>query len=135
MIVKHQDNKKFHITPELLEEIKALIMAGETQRSICEYYDIGYDTWVRRKAQYPELDQIVRQGKMKTKAFVSGILLELIREKNLTAIMFYLKTQGGWKEAKDEEPQQENKPDEKLVITTTDPIEGAKIYQQFMLNT
>ena len=28
-----------------------------------------------------------------------------------------------------------NKSDEKLVITTTDPIEGAKIYQQFMFNT
>lgn len=134
-ITHKREKLKFEVTEEVIHEIKALILAGMTQKQICEYYDIGYDLWLNRKYEYPELDKIVRQGKMKTTAIVAGYLLELCRDRNLTAVMFYLKTQGGWKEAKDDVIEPENKPDEKQLITVTDPIEAAKIYQQYILNT
>lgn len=126
---------KLEITPKLLQEVKALVNAGMNNHDIAAYYKISERTWYIYREDNEELDEIIRTGKMRTTAVVASHLIKLCQNDNVPSIIFYLKTQGGWKEAKDEPPISENKPDEKLVITTTDPIEGAKIYQQFMFNT
>ena len=126
--------KKLQITPEFLTEVKDLVNAGMNNKDLAAYYNMSEPTWYIYKSDNEELDNIVRTGKMRTTAIVASHLLKLCQQDNVPSIIFYLKTQGGWKEAKDEALPPENKEDEKTVITVTDPIEGAKIYQQFMFN-
>jgi hypothetical protein len=61
--------------------------------------------------------------------------MKLINDDNLGAIIFYLKTQAGWKENKN--PVENDSDDIKSTersykIDTTDPVEASKIYQSIM---
>jgi len=127
--------KKIEITPAFLTEVKALVNAGMTNKQLAEYYGVCEDTWYRYKSDNEELELIVRTGKMRTTAVVAGHLLKLCQQDNVPSIIFYLRTQGRWTEAKEPEDDTENKPIEKTVIKVTDPIEAAKIYEEFMLKT
>jgi hypothetical protein len=51
-----------------------------------------------RKEEFPEIQERLKKGKSDAVAFVTSKLMELVRDKNLGAICFYLKTQAQWKE-------------------------------------
>lgn len=128
--VRRGPKAKFIVTEEILDEVIILAGKGLTNKQIFAYYEIENGMGYRLLKRYPELDLALRKGKAKTISYVTGKLMEQIKKGNLTAIIFYLKTQAGFsdKEGKDEED--ESKPS--LSITITDPVEAARIYQQIM---
>ena len=121
------------INDELLKEIEMLAGNGLTQQQISGYYGITTVTWYKLKRKHFTLDQSFKKGKSTTIAAVSGKLMQQIRLGNLTAIMFYLKTQAGWSEKNSLLLDSKVKSKKTLLkIETDDPIEAAKIYQQIM---
>ena len=122
---------KFRVTPEILNEVQILAGRGLTINQISDYYGISNKTFHLHKKNNPELEVAFRKGKCKTISFVAGKLIEHIKNDNIPATIFYLKTQGGWTDAS---TVQLNEPIEhsELTINVNDPIEAAKVYQQIM---
>ena len=103
---------------------------GLTAEQIHQYYGISRGTWFNTLKKDAELHAAVIQGRSKGISFAAGKLFELVKKGDKTAIIFYLKTQGRWKEATDVEITLPNSEVPKL--KGKDAVEAAKIYQQFM---
>jgi len=127
--------KKFVVTSEILQEIEELSGNGLTQQQIHGYYGISNASWYSYVKEYPEIAEAVKRGKSKIIAEVAGLLVRLALEGNLTAIIFYLKTQAGWREVeKAEAPKEEKSYEEPAKIDFgTDPIEAARVYKELMV--
>lgn len=124
----------FAVTKDILKEVEMLAGRGLTQEQIHWYYGLKKDAWYAIVKKNPELRTSIRSGKAKTVSMVSGKLMELVKKGNLSAIIFYLKTQGRFSEKSSIRvtSDKKSKSFQELRITTTDPIEASKIYQQIM---
>lgn len=121
------------LNDEIIKEIEKLAGNGLTQKQIANYYGIGTTTWHKMKKKNAELNIACKKGKAATIAEVTGKLMQQIKMGNLTAIIFYLKTQAGWKEKNSLSIDSSVKSKKNLIkIETDDPIEASKIYQQIM---
>jgi hypothetical protein len=123
---------KFHllINDEVLKTVEALSSRGLTQKQIGMYFGVCESTIKRRFNDTPGMREHYDQGKAKRIYHVSGKLMERIDAGDISAIIFYLKTQAGWKDGS--ERTIESAPNVQLTMTTTDPNEAAKIYQDIM---
>ena len=83
---------EYQKTEEDAKNVEALTIAGVTQKLIAEILKISEPTL--RKHYRTELDT----SKAKANAVISQSLFKLAREGNVTAQIFWLKTQAGWKE-------------------------------------
>lgn len=129
---------KFNVTPEIIKEVEILSGRGLTQEQTYQYYGISKDCWYDSVKRHPDLGVAFKKGKAKTISLVSGRLMKLIEQNNLSAIIFYLKTQGRWSEQLvfDEDDGTCSKPAfPAITLTVNDPIEAAKIYQQIMIGS
>jgi len=126
--------KKFEVTSEILNEIEELAGNGLTQQQIHNYYGISNGTWYSYVRENPEIAEAIKRGKSKVISEVAGLLVRLALEGNLTAAIFYLKTQAGWREVEKMESPKEEKPYEESgkIDFGTDPIEAARIYKNLM---
>jgi hypothetical protein len=89
--------------------------------------------WHRLLKARPELEESIARGKVKLIDEIADILIKKAREGNIQAVIFYLKTQGGWGESGGQlNATPIDKPEINYTITTTDPIEAARIYQKIM---
>ena len=121
------------ITEEIIKEVEIMAGNGLTQQQIYRYYGIGHNYWNKLKKENKELRRAFHKGKSKTILAVSGRLMDKIRCNDLGAIIFYLKTQAGWREKTTINVKGNVKSnDQVLKIETTDPIEASKIYQRIM---
>ena len=120
----------------MIEEVKRLSGLGLRRSDIAAYFGMAYSTLCKKAASNPELRIAFKQGKAQQVSEVAGELITQIRQGSTSATIFYLKTQAGWKEpdvvAPEDEDEEDKAPQENLEITTNDPIEAAKSYQQFM---
>lgn len=87
--------KKIPINLDLVEQLSS---NGATYEQIALSLGISVDTLARRRKDSAEVADAIKKGKAKGSVFVMSKLMELINEKNLGAIIFYLKTQCDWKE-------------------------------------
>lgn len=130
----HGRKPSFVVTPEIVAEVEQLIGNGLTNEMMHGYYGICSDTWYRAIQQYPELGVAMRRGKPRAVNIASGKLFEKVKEGNLDAIKFYLRTQGRWSEhntlAVSGAPET---PAAALSINVSDPVEAARIYQKIMI--
>jgi len=121
---------------EDLKKCTALAGLGLTNQQVAAYFGMGKSSFQEKIKRYPGLCAAMKKGRASRVAQVSGKLMQLIDGGNLTAIIFYLKTQGRWKEANEhtvfEDDDEEKTVAERLEISTTDPIEASRIYQEFM---
>ena len=69
-----------------------------TVDQIADYFGVSDASFRSLRARQPEVAEAYKRGKSKTISSVPGKLIKLANEENLTAIMFYLKTQAGWRE-------------------------------------
>ena len=124
-------------TPEIIEEIKILAGKGLNIGQLRSYYDIKVDRWLAILQREPEVAEAVSTGKAKTVSFVAGKLMELVQKGNLSAIIFWLKTQARWRETdRPGETNNEDKPQfPAITLTVNDPLEAARIYQKIMTET
>ena len=90
-------SKKIILTEDQYLQVEALA-AYLTTEQIADYFGINRDTFNEIMKRQPEVLRAYKAGKSKVVSEIAGNLVELCREKNLQAIIFYLKTQAGWRE-------------------------------------
>lgn len=99
--------EKWIPTPEILERIKELAQKGCTEHSIARCLGIHPGQWYTKKKAFPEIQEILDQGRASGENEVTGYLWNIIRNpehrQHFAAICFYLKTQHNWRETNREE--------------------------------
>lgn len=81
-----------------LNKVESLAANGLTQEQIAAALGISESTLHKRKQENTELTAAIKRGKAKGIALVTNKLMESIKGGNMTAMIFFLKTQAGWKE-------------------------------------
>lgn len=109
--------KRIHIEPKA---IRALLRQGLTYKQCCDLYGISEDTLNRRRKQEPDLELACQQGKAVGIAKVTNALYTAAINGNITAQIFFLKNQAGWKDKQDLFEGDTNK---QYVIIGTQPAE------------
>ena len=89
---KNAGRPEYKKTDEDAKNVEALTIAGVPQKLVSKILKISEPTL--RKHYRDELDT----SKAKANAVISQSLFKLAREGNVTAQIFWLKTQAGWKE-------------------------------------
>ncbi len=79
--------------------VQEMASRGNEQRSICKALGVSYDTWLRWKDEHPEIKEALDQGRAIEHDLLVGSLLEsAVKQKNVTAAIFLLKTRHGYRE-------------------------------------
>jgi len=86
---------KIHID---LKQVESLAANGLTQEQIAAALGISESTLHKRKQENTEFTAAIKRGKAKGIALVTNKLMESIKGGNMTGMIFFLKTQAGWKE-------------------------------------
>ena len=86
---------KIHID---LKQVESLAANGLTDEQIASALGISRTTLSNRKRENEQFVQAIKKGKAKGIALVTNKLMESIKGGNITGMIFFLKTQAGWKE-------------------------------------
>ena len=86
---------KIHID---LKQVESLAANGLTQEQIASALGISESTLTKRKKENTDFTDAIKRGKAKGIALVTNKLMESIKGGNMTGMIFFLKTQAGWKE-------------------------------------
>ena len=105
---------KIHID---LKQVESLAANGLTQEQIAAALGISESTLHKRKKENTEFTAAIKRGKAKGIALVTNKLMESIKGGNMTAMIFFLKTQAGWKETNVQEHTGANGDPISLLIT------------------
>ena len=81
-----------------LAKVEQLASQGLTQEQIAASLGICVRTLQKRKNENAEVAEAVKRGQAKGIAFVTNKLMQAVKNGNITAMIFYLKTKGGWSE-------------------------------------
>lgn len=82
-----------------LAKVEALAANGLTQQQIADSLGISERTLYKNKKENAEIAEAIKRGRNKGIAYVTNALMSKIKSGNVTAMIFYLKTQAGWKES------------------------------------
>ncbi len=81
-----------------LKQVESLAANGLTDEQIASALGISRTTLANRKRENEQFVQAIKRGKAKGIALVTNKLMESIKGGNMTGMIFFLKTQAGWKE-------------------------------------
>ena len=81
-----------------LNKVESLAANGLTQEQIASALGISETTLHQRKRDNTDFAAAIKRGKAKGIALVTNKLMESIKGGNMTGMIFFLKTQAGWKE-------------------------------------
>lgn len=70
-----------------------------TKKQMADYFGIGETTLYEIEKRQPEVSEAYKKGKGKAIASIGTNLIAQAKNGNVTASIFYLKTQAGWKES------------------------------------
>lgn len=84
--------------PISLKQVEALAAQGLTRKQIAEALGISPATVYDRQRKDEDFKAAIKRGKAKGIVKVSNALFQQAIKGNITAQIFYLKTQAGWKE-------------------------------------
>ena len=85
------------LTDEQIAEVETLA-AILSQEQIADYFGIARNTFAAIVDREPLVQERYLRGKAKAIGAVAQGLLQQARKGNITAAIFYLKTQAGWRE-------------------------------------
>lgn len=85
------------LTKEQIQEVQTL-SAVLNQSQTADYLGIPYRTFQAILSRDEKVSASYKKGKAKAISNVANDLLQQTREGNTAAMMFYLKTQAGWRE-------------------------------------
>ncbi len=88
----------FEITKKVLETVESYASRGLNQQQIADALGISYGCLAEKKNEYDDFNEAIKRGKAKGIAHVANNLLKNVENGNVTAQIFYLKTQAKWKE-------------------------------------
>jgi len=69
-----------------------------TKVQLADYFGMSKQTFQAIEKRQPEVFSLYKKGRARAIAGIAGNLVNQAREGNMTAAIFYLKTQAGWKE-------------------------------------
>lgn len=81
-----------------LAKVEELASRGLNNEQIAACLGICEDTLYTKQRQLTEFSEAIKKGKAKGIQQVANALFEAALSGNITAMIFFLKTQGGWKE-------------------------------------
>ena len=88
--------------PKTLDEQQIIelsaLSAVLTKGQVADYFGISEKTLGAIEERQPEVSTAYKKGKAKQIASMGSNLIQLAKSGNVTANIFYLKTQAGWKE-------------------------------------
>jgi hypothetical protein len=84
---------------ETLEGLAAVL----TKRQIADFFDISENTLRAIEERQPEVSAAYKKGKAQAIVGVAQNLIQQAEDGNVTAAIFYLKTQAGWSETLSEQ--------------------------------
>lgn len=84
-------------TAEQTSQLEALA-AVLNKEQIADYFGISHVTLIEVEKRQPEVSLAYKRGKSRAIASVGSNLISQARNGNISAAIFYMKTQGGWKE-------------------------------------
>lgn len=87
-----------------VEALAAVLSKGQ----MADYFNISETTLREIESRQPEVSEAYKRGKAKAIGNVAKNLITQAQSGNMTAAIFYLKTQAGWKE--DKEPERDLPP-------------------------
>ena len=124
------------VNAEFLDKVQDLSRKQFTQEQIRDYFGIKKSSWYHYIKLHPEIKTRIRKGRVSLLDFAVSKLIEKIEAGDKQCLLFYLERKGKWKELKglnlDAKVQTEQKNPVELKITTLDPVEAGKIYEQIM---
>ena len=88
-----------------IAQVEALA-AVMSKRQICDYLGVGETTFREIEGRQPEVSDALKKGKAKAIGSVGQSLIQQARNGNISAAIFYLKTQAGWRESEQEQGNQ-----------------------------
>lgn len=92
------------LTDDQVIELQALA-AVLTKAQVADYFGICENTLREIEKRQPEVSEAYKKGRVKQVASMGSNLIQMAKGGNVTANIFYLKTQGGWKEQEAEEKE------------------------------
>ena len=127
MTKKRQTKPPHAPTDATRQTVQLHTMVGTTQADIARVLNIDEKTL--RKYYRDELDL----AKAKANATIGGALFNQAKSGDTSAMIFWMKTQAGWRERKDiNHTSEDGSMSPKPAITAVDAIEAAKQYQKIM---
>ena len=81
-----------------VEALAAVLSKGQ----MADYFAIAENTFRAVEQRQPEVFEAYQKGRSKAIAGVASNLIQQSRKGNVSAAIFYLKTQAGWKENNEE---------------------------------
>ncbi len=106
------------ITQEQLVQVETLA-AYLSIADIANYFGFSEETFYEIKNRQPEVRESYNKGKSMVISRVASKLLEAADSGNVSAMMFYLKTRGGWSEKLDVTTNNVNLP--KIIVEFSAP--------------
>jgi len=100
-------SKKIVFTDEQRAELKTL-GAVLTQQQLADYFGFDKDTLQQIFKRDSEALLMYKKGRSKAIADIAGSLISKARDGDTTSIIFYLKTQAGWREISRDEAENNN---------------------------
>jgi len=82
-----------------VEALAAVLSKGQ----MADYFGISETTFRQVEERQPDVSDAYKRGKAKAIGNVAKNLIQQAQTGNIAAAIFYLKTQAGWKESKEEE--------------------------------
>lgn len=136
--VKEKTGAKFklEVTPVFLDQVEKFADLGFTQKNMYEYHGVSKQTWFETCKRYPEIRNRIKIGRTKGLDFAVNKLREKMEAGCVTSLKFYLQCKHKWRPEGSLKLDAKIKTDKnspiELKITTTDPVEAGKIYEQIM---
>jgi hypothetical protein len=88
-----------------IAQVEALA-AVMSKRQLCDYMSVGETTFREIEGRQPEVSDAYKRGKAKAIGSIGQSLIQQAKNGNMTAAIFYLKTQAGWRETEQEQGNQ-----------------------------
>ena len=85
------------LTDDQVIELKAL-SAVLNKEQLADYFGVSHVTLLAIEERQPEVSLAYKKGRSRAIASIGGNLISQAKSGNVSAAIFYLKTQAGWKE-------------------------------------
>lgn len=112
------------LTDEQVKEVETLA-AVLNQEQIADYFGITRVTFNEIMVRQPDVSIHYKRGKAKAIGSIGGNLIGQAKAGNVSAAIFYLKTQAGWSEAKAENEQES--PPISISFNVNEPVKDIKV--------
>ncbi|MDH9217827.1 MULTISPECIES: hypothetical protein [Moraxella] len=118
-------SKKIVFDEKQMAQVEALASVL-TLEQMSDYFGIARNTFRAVCERQPEVLEHYKKGKARAIGNVAKNLLTIANEGNLTAIIFYLKTQAGWREQAEEIEEKTAPKPTQIVINVQDGRKNAE---------